>query len=51
MKNTKLPIDLLLSLIGVSISSKPPKTAFGRVFRWIKKGIEVKDDLNINIKK
>jgi len=51
MKKPKIPIDLLLSLIGVSISNKPPKTAAGKVFRWIKKAIQVKDSLEIKVKK
>jgi len=51
MKKPKIPIDLLLSLIGMSISDKTPKTVFGRVFRWIKAGIQIKDSANIRIKK
>jgi len=51
MRNTKLPIDEIISAGGSLISDKPPTTFFGRVFRVIKKLIQIKDGLNIKIKK
>lgn len=51
MKNTKLPIDEIISAGGSLISDKPPTTFFGRVFRILKKLIQIKDGANIRIKK
>jgi len=51
MKNTKLPIDEIISAGGALISDKPPTNFFGRVFRIIKKLIQIKDGANIRIKK
>lgn len=51
MKNTKLPIDEIISAGGSLISDKPPTNFFGRVFRVLKKLIQIKDSLGINIKK
>ena len=51
MKNTKLPIDEIISAGGSLISDKPPITFFGRVFRVLKKLIQIKDGANIRIKK
>jgi len=51
MKDQKLPIDEIISAGGALISDKPPTTFFGRVFRIIKKLIQIKDGANIKIKK
>lgn len=51
MDKSKIPIDEIISAGGSLISDKPPTTFFGRVFRWIKKAIEVKDSVNIKINK
>lgn len=51
MKKPKIPIDLLISVFGSLISDKEPTTKVGKVFRWIKKAIQVKDSVNIRIKK
>ncbi len=51
MKKPKIPIDLLISVFGSLISDKEPTTKAGKIFRWIKKAIQVKDSVNIRIKK
>jgi len=51
MKNTKLPIDEIISVGGALISDKEPTTKAGKVFRWIKKAIQIKDGANIKIEK
>ena len=51
MKNQKIPIDEIISVGGSLISDKPPTTFFGKVFRWIKKAIQIKDGANIKIEK
>lgn len=51
MKKPKIPIDLLISVFGSLISDKEPTTKAGKVFRWIKKAIQVKDGLDIKVKK
>ena len=51
MKKPKIPIDLLISVFGALISDKEPTTKAGKVFRWIKKAIQVKDGLDIKVKK
>jgi len=51
MKNQKIPIDEIISVGGSLISDKPPTTFFGRVFRILKKLIQIKDGANIRIKK
>ncbi len=50
MKNSKLPVDELISVTGSLISDKPPTTFLGRVFRVLKKLIQIKDGVNIKIK-
>lgn len=50
MKKQQIPIDDLISVGGSLISDKPPTTFFGRVFRVLKKLIQVKDSVNIKIK-
>lgn len=49
-KKIKLPVDELITIGGELISDKPPTTFFGRIFRFIKKLIVVKDELNIKVK-
>jgi len=51
MAKQKLPIDEIISIGGALISDSEPKTRFGRWLRWIKKIIQVKDSVNIRIKK
>ena len=51
MKNQKIPIDEIISVGGSLISDKPPTTFFGRVFRILKKLIQIKDGANIKIEK
>jgi len=51
MKNQKLPIDEIISAGGSLISDSEPKTRVGRWLRWIKKIIQVKDGLDIKVKK
>lgn len=51
MKNQKLPIDEIISAGGSLISDAPPKTRVGRWLRWLKKIIQIKDKLNVRIKK
>ena len=51
MKNQKIPIDEIISAGGSLISDRPPTTFFGRVFRVLKKIIQIKDGANIKIEK
>jgi len=47
----QLPIDELISIGGSIISDSEPKTKAGRILRWIKRIISIKDSANIRIKK
>lgn len=51
MAKVKLPIDEIISAGGSLISDKPPTNFLGRVFRVIKKLIQIKDGANIRIEK
>jgi len=51
MKDQKLPIDEIITAGGSLISDKPPTTFFGRVFRILKKLIQIKDSAGIKVKK
>jgi len=51
MSKTKIPIDAIISAGGSLISDKPPTTFFGRVFRILKKLIQIKDGASIKINK
>jgi len=50
MKKEQIDPNILIDL-GVSlISDKPPKTLFGRIFRWIKKINGVRNTAGVKIK-
>lgn len=51
MKKVKLPIDEIIAIGGELISDSEPKTRAGRWFRLLKKAIQIKNSLNIRIKK
>ncbi len=51
MGKQNIPIDELISIGGSIISDSEPKTKAGRILRWIKRIISIKDSANIKIKK
>ena len=51
MPKSKIPIDEIISAGGSLISDKPPTTFLGRVFRVLKKIIQIKDGAGIKINK
>jgi hypothetical protein len=51
MKESKIPVDKVIEVIGEVISDSEPKTRVGRWLRWLKKAIQIKSSLGINIQK
>jgi len=51
MSKKNIPIDEIISIGGSIISDSEPKTTAGKILRWIKRIISIKDSANIRIKK
>lgn len=49
-KNVKIPVDELITVGVELISDNPPKTIAGKILRWIKKIVRLKNVVGIKIK-
>lgn len=49
-QGNNIPIDELITVGAELISDEPPKTIAGKILRWIKKIVKVKNAAGIKIK-
>lgn len=49
-QENKIPIDEIITVGTELISDEPPKTIVGKILRWIKRIVRVKNAVGIKIK-
>ena len=50
MKQSNINIDEIITVGAELISDKPPTTTAGKILRWLKRIVKIKNTFNIKIK-
>ena len=50
MEKQNINVDEILTVGAELISDTPPKTTAGKILRWVKKIIRIKNMLNVKVK-